>query len=51
MTSDSESRSGLSQNFDSGSGSERETQIAAGVDSGTPDPWPPLVHAHRAWQI
>jgi len=27
----------------SGSGSERETQNPAGVDSGTPDPVPPLL--------
>ena len=34
--------SGFSQNFDSGS--ERKTQNPAGVDSGTLDPWPPLLH-------
>jgi len=28
---------------DSGSGFERKTQNPAGVDPGTPDPWPPLV--------
>jgi len=36
--------SGFSQIFDSGSGSgsERKTQNPAGVDSGNPDPVPPL---------
>ena len=43
---DSSSGSGLSQifYFCPGSGSERKTQNAAGVDSGTPDPVPPLSH-------
>jgi len=38
-------RSGFSQIFDSGSGSgsERESQNPAGVDSGNPDPVPPVV--------
>jgi len=40
----SDSGSGFSQNFDSGS--EKKTQNPAGVDSGTPDPWPPLVIAN-----
>jgi len=38
MKSDSGSRSGFSQIFDSGSRSERKTQDPAGVDSGIPDP-------------
>jgi len=44
--SDSGSGSGFSQIFDSGSGSgfERKTQNPAGVDSGNPDPVPPLLH-------
>jgi len=33
----------FSQIFDSGSVSEKETQNPAGVDTGVPDPWPPLV--------
>jgi len=33
---------GFSQNFDSGSGSEGKMQNPSGVDSGTPDQWPPL---------
>ena len=37
-----QSWSGFSQIFDSGSGSERKTQNLAGVDSGNPDPDPPL---------
>ena len=43
--SDSGSGSGFSQIFDtgSGSGSERKTQNPAGVDSGTPNPVPPLL--------
>ena len=43
--SDSGSGFVFSQIFDSGSGSERKTQNPAGVDSGTPDPVPPLVHS------
>jgi len=45
LKSDSGSRSGFSQIFDSESqsGSERKTQNPAGVDSGTPDPVQPLV--------
>jgi len=41
----SDSGSGFSQIFDCGSGSasERKTQNSAGVDSGTPDPVPPLL--------
>jgi len=38
-------RSGFSQIFDSGSGSERKTQDPAGVYSGNPDPVPNLVQA------
>ena len=34
----------FSQIFDSGSGSERKTHNSAGVESGYPDPVPPLVH-------
>jgi len=34
--------SGFSKIFDSGYGSERKTQNSAGVDSGNPDPVPPL---------
>jgi len=41
--SDSRSGSGFSQIFDSGSGSDGKTQNPAGVDSGSPDLWPPLV--------
>ena len=39
----SDSGFGFSQIFDSGSGSgsERKMQNPSGVDSGTPDPWPP----------
>jgi len=40
--SDSGSGSGFSQIFDSGSGSERKTQNSAGINSGNPDPVPPL---------
>ena len=40
----SDSRSGFSQIFDSGSGSEIKTQNPAGVDSGNPDPVPPLLY-------
>ena len=43
---DSGSRSVFS--LDSGSGSERQTQNPAGVDYGTPDPWPPLVET-KTW--
>jgi len=45
MTSDSGSASGFSQIFDPGSdsGSERKTQNPSGIDSGTPDPWSPLL--------
>ena len=45
LKSDFGSGSVFSQNFDSGSGcgSERITQNPAGVDSGTPDPVPPLL--------
>jgi len=40
-----DSWSGFSQIFDPGpgSGSERKTQNPAGVDSGNPDPVPPLI--------
>jgi len=41
LKSDSGSGSGFSQIFDSGS--KRKTQNSAGVDSGNPDPVPPLV--------
>jgi len=43
------SGSGFSQIFDSGSGSgsERKTQNPAGVDSGYPDPVPPLPYRQR----
>jgi len=40
---ESDSGSGFSEIFDSGSGSERKTQNPAGIDSGTPDQVPPLV--------
>jgi len=43
--SESRSGSGFSQNFDSGSGSERKTQNPAGFGSGNPDPVPNLVQA------
>ena len=45
LKSDSGSGSAFSQIFDSGSGSgsERKTQNPTGVDSGTPDPDPPLL--------
>ena len=45
LKSDSGSGSSFSQNFDSEPGSrcERKRKNPAGVDSGTPDPWPPLV--------
>ena len=44
--SDSGSGTGFSQIFDSGSGSgsERKRQNPAGVDSGNPDPAPPLIY-------
>ena len=47
----SDSRSGFSQNFDSGSGSgsERKTQNPAEVDSGNPDPVPPLIRTGSDW--
>ena len=46
LKSESGSGSEFSQIFDSGSGSgcERKTQNLAGVDSGTPDPWPTLIY-------
>jgi len=36
-------KSEISLDAGSGSGSERKTQNPAGVDSGTPDPVPPLL--------
>jgi len=46
--SDAGSGSGFSQIFDSGSGSKRKTQNPTGVDSGNPDPAPPLVYRSRS---
>jgi len=43
--SDSRSVSGFSQIFDSGSGSNGKTKNPAGVDSGNPDPVPPVPDA------
>jgi len=48
LKSDSGSGSGFSHIFDSGS--ERKTQNPARVDSGTPDPWPPLPSTHSLYQ-
>jgi len=51
LRSDSGSGWGSSQNFDSGCGSgSKKIQNPAGVDSGTPDPWPPLRYIYRPTQ-
>jgi len=45
LKSGSGSGSGFQQIVDSGPGSERKMRNPAGVESGTPDPWPHLVPA------